>query len=213
MSFARSRLSTCILVCFALSACDESDLPDNGGPPAYPSARHGLRDLVVTPGSTVIALSAPDLLVAYKDDQRLAWTHRLPPNQPVIAAPVVSADSTTFVLTARQLRALAPNGELKYSVTLPFDGQKPASKSSSPVRHSLVVLPDSSAVVADGERTLICVRGGKIVWRHALPAPAKMTARPVAGPNGSVYVRTSAWIYCVGHQGALRWRVPLRSPR
>ena len=192
----------------ALVGChDTGAVRDNRGPSVYPVVPAGrVRSPALTPGSTVVVAVAPDLVVTFADSQEIVWKIQLPREESLVAAPGVAANSTTYLLTNKNLRLIDAAGETRFVRAVPFD-----RRGSDPSRWGLVVLPDSSVVVSDGRhRACRLDRLGAITWRYALPAGAGMVARPVAGPNGSVYLRTASSLHAVGGDGRLRWRVSLR---
>jgi hypothetical protein len=214
MPHRRARLSQIALALpgvFGLAACHETSapLPPNQGVAAYPLAPLHARALAVTPGALVVAVVALDQVVAYADSQALAWKLLLPPGESLVSEPRVAADSTTHLLTNQRVHAISPDGKQRRARPLP----PPFSTSQQgAMSWSLVLLPDSSVVLSDGSKTIVrLTTSGEESWRYSLPEGAEMAVEPVAGPNGSVYLRTFAWIYCVGSDGKLRWRVPLRA--
>lgn len=188
-------------------ACDDTQpQPINRGVQAYPVPVSYTRQLVITPASVVVVVVAPDQLVAYNDKQLLQWRVALPPGESLVAPPAVTPDSTTFVLSAKNLRAVTASGEVRFVYKVPLKN-KPVSGR----RWSLAALANSSVVIADGASTLINVdHTGKLRWRYELPGGSQMTTGPKAARNGSVYLRTAAFVYCVDGEGRQRWRVPLR---
>lgn len=197
------------LLTLVAAACNETGpVANNRGPWAFPATPSGLiRTPTLTPAATVITAVAPGLVVAYADSQQIAWKVQLPPGEELVAPPGVAADSSTYLLTNRQVRGVDPDGKLTFATPFPFTprrGQRPS-------RYGLAVMPDSAAVVTDGERRVARVaRDGVISWRYELPAPATMSAPPVAGPNGSIYLRTASSLFSLSSEGHYRWRIPLR---
>ena len=197
-----------VAVLLCLTACQRTTapLPENRGAPFYPAAPPDhLRGLTVTPGALVVAAVADDQVVAYADNQRLAWRVLLPRGEQLVYEPRVALDSITYLLTSRRLRAIQPDGRERLNRALP-------ATRASPPHWSLAIHPDSTVTLSDGARTVVRLRSsGDDAWRFTLPAGATLVAEPVAGPNGSLYLRTAAWIFAVSGEGALRWQVPARA--
>lgn len=169
------------------------------------------RLVAVRPDSIVVMVISEDTIAAVRDTQRLGWIRTLS-GEKIVAPPEATPDSSVYVLTDKHLRALNPSGNVRFRVTNPFSRNGGATR--GPWALTLTALPDSGVAVSDGEyKTVKFNRKGQLGWRHSLPHDGNMAGHPVAGPNGSLYIYTAAWLYVIGPDGRERWRVPLKTLR
>lgn len=111
-------------------------------------------------------------------------------------APVLLPDGGMYVPAIRYLHALAPNGEVRWSV--------PASFAPT------VVGPQGTVYCTNKNRLLALDPGGSQLWEYHADDDL---GPPAAGPDGSVVaIGAQGLVHFVGPDGQRRWAFPMDTP-
>lgn len=163
--------------------------------------------LATRPDSTALLVVSRDTLAAVQPSGQLAWVRRFPSDDPMVVYPRVAADSTLYVVTRKNIHAIDSKGATVFQLPHPFERAQPRK----PEKMMLEPMPDSTVLVSDGDRALVSLdSSGSVKWRFTLPARDSIASAPRAAANGSIYLRSRAWLHSLDRAGKQLWRVPLQ---
>jgi hypothetical protein len=163
--------------------------------------------LATRPDSTAVLVVSRDTLAAVQPSGQLAWVRRFPADDPMVVYPRIAANSMIYLLTRKNIHAIDSKGATLYQLPHPFE----PGELRKPEKMMVEPMPDSTIVVSDGDRSLVSLdSAGSVRWRFTLPPRDSITSAPRAAANGSIYLRSRAWLYSLNHGGKQLWRVPLQ---
>ncbi len=139
-----------------------------------------------------------------------------------LSGPVVAADGTLYVITAKDdgtLYALSPQGQTLWQARLPFEaGLIGFAPGLNEVRPGLdtraLAAPALNSrgdviVAGQGGQLAIFTAQGRPVWHSPAQSESLLLVSPLVGPDDTIYVATEADLFAFAPDGPLRLTAPL----
>lgn len=188
----------CILASTLALACTTETV----SPPPAPAPSAAVApetDVAVLPNNVAIQANHNKILAVRREGD-VAWELTLPQSDTIIAPTSVALNSFAYVRGAKGIYAASPEGKWAWSKAL-----ESRSTTKSRMADQPATFPDSTVAVVVGSDIVRFDEQGVVRWRLSLPE-GQVNGRPKAGMDGSLFVPTSAGLYCITPDGNVEWK-------